>query len=377
MFSESLPDNEDELKAHIKRLAAERIHFFEQKIRDEFGLNIQAGVELEFFGEKGKKAKHLSTKKLRSVLSDVPFMQDVKNDLGWTSNAKLIPAVSSITGLGMYATDTDSPSLGIVSGLFVGAYMSAISYFSRQYEVTFNNITSDGVRHSLSDLADTVIKTRETLEAHAQDIGVKSVSFESKYYPHTVGFRTAPSMHVNLSLWSEQKTNMLTDKEIHDACERALLDMQYESGLVMLGTRNAYESLKEGYNRTQQISAGRKMNGNSLARRGKTEEDKRYESRLPRADTDPHLTLLASVAALYEGLCRKRDGHAQAQETQDSRALPRDIYEAYNRFDESEMTKRLFGAELHEAVLKLFDKELSKDDMINWGPYPSGGPAVR
>lgn len=377
MFSESLPDNEDELKAHIKRLATERIQFFEQKLRDEFGMTVQAGIELEFFGEKGKRAKHLSTKKLQSVLKDIPFIENVKNDTGWPANAKLIPALSTLTGVGMYATDTSSPSLGVVSGLLIAGIMGVTNYFSRQYEVTFNNTTSDGSRRSLSELADAVVQTRETLESHANDIGVNSVSFESKRYPHTLRYRTAPSMHVNLSLWSGEKKNALTDKETHDACEQAILDMQYESGLVMLGTRNAYEALKSGYNRTEHIKAGSKNFGNSLARRGSSEEEKRYESRLSRADTDPHLTLLASVAALYEGLRRNRDGHQKEAPQPDSRPLPRDMYEAYSRFDESEMTKQLFGAELHEAVLKLFDKELSKDDIINWGPYPSGEPVGR
>lgn len=371
MFNPDLPDDEHILQAHVRKLASAKIKELEQKIEDEFGLKVQTGVELEFFGEKKKRAKHFSESNLDFILRDIPFYETVGNDLGWATKPMARPRAAVIMGAGMYASTPTEPWIGVVSGMFGAAYFQLIRHFARQYEVKLNN-TQNGEYASLVDLADSVETVKERLVQGAAAMGMDDVSFESKHYPHTLNYQTCPSMHVNLSLWTKDGKNALTDPKLHAACQSAILDMQHDGSLLMLTTRNAYESLQKGYQPPGEIAVGHKTGGKSLAWRGMFEKAKRFESRLPRADADPYLTLLGNLAGLYEGLLRTKQTGVEAPQ---NRPIPRDMYEAYNRFDESTLCKRLLGDELHEATLKLFDKELSKDDILDWGTPTGHGVA--
>ncbi|MBY0406871.1 MAG: glutamine synthetase [Rickettsiales bacterium] len=375
MFDPALPSDEKALAAHVRALAIERIGEFEKKIEAEFGMKVHAGVELEFFGEKGRRAKHLSVDKLKEALKGVPLVQNVVNDMYIFSNKATGPVVGTVVAGGLIISGKD-PTLSVGSGLFSGGYALLVKHFARQYEVTLTNKQGEDY-HPLASLAASVETVKEHLSSNKGAIGVDAISFQSKWYPHTLSYQTAPSQHVNVSLWKD-KANMLSDIRVHNACEHALLDMQHDGALLMLTTRNAYDNLHKGYRPPAGVRLGGKSDGGSLSRRGVIADDKRFESRLPRADSDPYLAMLANVAALYEGLQRMQaHGEKAMGPAVTQRALPRDMYEAYNRFDESEMCKRLLGPKLHEAVLALFDKELSKDDILNWGhdmppaPVPS------
>ena len=350
---------------HMLALARIRIGELQAKIKDEFGVDVRMGVELELFGESKSKrtTRPLDVEKLRTIMADIPFFTEAVHDTTDNSTIRKSQYKMITTVMGINLCVDPNNATPSIAAIFAPVVMNFIcKKMAQQYEVKFDNVDPRHYKFgSLTTLADSLHQAKATIDAHAKELGAEAITYSSKRYINTAGIHTCPSLHVNVSLWKGKDTNLMANTDIKQACTQALLDMQHQGGLMMLTSHNAYNTaLKKGISRPNNVAASSVKSGKTITHRGGRDPQSQYlENRLPRASSVPELAILSTLAAMYEGLHRHRLQTTHDIVTLDiaNRSIAKGMDESVARFNQFSMLHALIGPELTKAIQTVYARE--------------------
>lgn len=282
----------------VQRAALERIHFFRNKLIEEFGIYVRTAGELEFYVEKKDRAgtpliHSVQLLSLESLLK--PAIQGLEtvgyesvNDLGLPKDS----AKYEITNIDPALTKQEYGALNPavvaenIHKLQTGVLEQALNY------------TSPHTSTCLSSNVRPVFRARPfpNYVPTLRNIG---------YEESTVG------LHINISPCLADGTNIFeTNPALMYHYAKDLADLQIEA--AVLAFPDSHSLLRMGAHEHVPRGIGVVENGKvekgsltSVNIRSDRKEDKteggsnRVENRLPGADADPYVNMATSVAALY------------------------------------------------------------------------------
>ncbi|WCK56544.1 glutamine synthetase family protein [Aneurinibacillus sp. Ricciae_BoGa-3] len=237
-----------------------------------------------------------------------------------------------------------------LSEMGAGPQIANTEYGSGQFEITHEPFWD-------IEIADMAFYYRTSIREILQQKGLR-VTFMSKPFTDMSG----SGSHLNLSLYNRDKGNVFYDNSkpdgLSDICRWFLAgQLHHAAALCALSnpTVNSYKRLVPysfapttatwGYeNRTAMIRIPHIL-GNGM----------RIENRLPGADTNPYLTLAATLAAGLDGIRRQLEPPAPLERSgyESGSKLPRSLGEALLALGQDELFHDLMGSEFVEHTLKL------------------------
>lgn len=89
-------------------------------------------------------------------------------------------------------------------------------------------------------------------------------------------------------------------------------------------------------------------------------QNRRIENRLPGADANPYLSIAASLVCGYIGMVERMQPRAQVEGSayRMARTLPRNLYEALDRFSHAKLVRKYLGEDFFEAFYAIKYSEL-------------------
>lgn len=341
----------DDLKT--TRLARRSIQLLEKAIFNEFGLQVHMGAELEYrLLDKDGKGKGFN----------LPLMTDAK----WSKTREYF-----------YAGDDGSRfrnSRLLKDSSFIRAHYKEDN--AGKHEVVFSHEPEKN--HGCAFLADAIAKTKHIISREAPRYCEEDVQANFKAYRRGV----TAGLHLNVSLWRNGKNNLnylyttshFTDVYCGDWISAAMLPALRDAMLLMAPKPESLRrfGVHDGVPESLDVRPDDIMKSGAVINRYNRynetmESSMRIENRIPGADADPHLAIVATLYAVYSALCMMRDDmtHPLLQGMRyEARAslgkISKDFGEVRNQFleatDFANILNRLSGEEklgdaLKEAVL--------------------------
>ena len=200
-------------------------------------------------------------------------------------------------------------------------------------------------------------------------------SFMAKWNPNLPGC----SAHIHQSLWKDGKNLFFDEKRDHNISE---LMEQYIAGqlyclphiLPMFApTVNSYKRYVEGSWAATSVSWGVENRTTALRVINHGEDSMRLENRAPGADSNPYLSMAASLASGLYGIKHKLSLEIPATkgneyENQDSRLFPTNLHKATQAMKESNIPAELFGKGFPDHFIRTREWEWRQYDTQkkNW-----------
>jgi len=162
--------------------------------------------------------------------------------------------------------------------------------------------------------------------------------------PHTD--QPGSSSHLHLSLWRDEEAAFTDDAVLHAALAGAI-ERTPDLMAWYAPTVNSYKRLAQQDFAGWGLTWGEDNRTTSFRTLGHHPDERRFESRLPGADVNPHLALAALLASARDGIARGADpGPAvsgNAYEEAPEHDLPRHLGQAADRFAASSWARETFG----------------------------------
>ncbi len=367
----------EELRTALREAAVARMRELEAKLAAK-GIHVQCGVELDvFFKKKGWSVTTIEKSHVNASLAALPSFEAFIRQADKLD--KVSKAAHFVPMLELF--EKGAGSLPVVAITYPPIYMGLKKMMRAvvsHYQVLFNN-TSKGQVKPLERLAADIEASRGKLADAAVALDAGKAEFDGGRYKEKLFLFSAPSMHINSSVW-EKDSNMLCDAKVFSACTDASLIMQREAPLLKLSTPQSYGNMAKEQFYTKSVDAnlkGKGVNGKadkSLLVRGKG-ASLRLEDRLSMADCDAYLAVTSSLAGMYAGLVQAgkvEDApvkasmaeavellHHEVPNRLQEKALPRDMAEARGRFAQAGLSKEVLGERLYHAAGRYYDAVLA------------------
>lgn len=162
--------------------------------------------------------------------------------------------------------------------------------------------------------------------------------------PHTD--QPGSSCHVHLSLWRDGAA-AFTDDAVLGAALAGVMERSPDLLAWYAPTVNSHKRLAQQDFAGWGLTWGHDNRTTSFRVLGHDPDERRFESRLPSADVNPHLALAAVLASARDGLARGADPGppitGNAYEEAPEHELPRHLGEAVERFAASTWARATFG----------------------------------
>jgi glutamine synthetase len=154
------------------------------------------------------------------------------------------------------------------------------------------------------------------------------------------------SSHIHLSLWRDGEA-AFTDDAVLGAALAGVMERTPDLLAWYAPTVNSYKRLVQQDFAGWGLTWGVDNRTTSFRALGEHPDERRFESRLPGADVNPHLALAATLASARDGLARSADPGApvtgNAYEQAPDAGLPRHLGEAVEAFAASAWNRATFG----------------------------------
>lgn len=412
MWREQVSRNPGRELEEINALAFERIRYFQKKIEEEFGVHTITGTEIEFFVLKKNGRLIVPLQTLDKPVS--------ANDFAAQINQRMQP---------FWHNKPDKPKSVMNGAVFVERVENDFTKRATEYVMGYRPVGEEYKEFSAvlkyrapeyqAKLALGMMRFLADMQARSQQdkkflnkYGISEVSFESKAgwdYHYTAAFQ--PSV----SLWTESGKNLFLSNDgesfsrLANLCAMGLFFVQQESALLAANYPESYDQYYDAfcdkpsdYAGDYKLSSPRrffKIDWNnrrdieaSVAQRQSEEKTKesntnetRIENRLPRADSNPVLAMLQTVAGMYYALSNyteiisdpkklEKRGTVEYQPVVQGKWLQMpwlgvqyndkcpigDHHDAHKIFSSSKMMKQMLGEELHGRVRDYFSPEAIK-----------------
>jgi glutamine synthetase len=201
-------------------------------------------------------------------------------------------------------------------------------------------------------------------------------SFMAKWNPILPGC----SGHLHQSLWNEEGDNLFYDENSDHHMSETM--RQYLAGLlhclpvlmpIFAPTINSYKRYVEGSWAPTSVSWGVENRTTALRVINNNAGSMRIENRVPGADTNPYLTMAASLAAGLYGIKNKLKLHTERTvgneyEKADAIKLPNTLEEAVAKMKSSTLAAELLGIEFIDHFVRTREWEIAQFDSTqpNW-----------
>lgn len=254
----------------LQDAAKRQIAVLEKKLREEYGISVRCGVELEFFVEDANELPFsgLSEKQLKAAVEHIPQIERVYKETGF-GNA-----------------------------------------FNSKFEITFKPDAPGA-------MAATVDEIKQSLPGLLKNAGVGAVNFAPA--PHNEQFqipKNTTGLHINISLWDNNSMPLFFDSLHPDKetrllrhCAFSLMQFQRNAFMAFVPTEDSFSRLSVARPAIpKSIAVGDKDYGTSVFIRSADHQLKslpslmRLENRLPGGDADPYVAIAATLAAMYHAV---------------------------------------------------------------------------
>jgi|GEM_PF-2883421 len=395
----NLPTATHALDEKIRRLAIDRILDLEAELKQR-GLRVRCGIEVEFFvdSEHGKPVEIPKDKleAVRAQLKKSRYVEDLREEnvqRSWTQPAFYTGIGGTLGAIGTAVTGDVSIwaiSLGVgVAGAAVASLGLAENFKAQrltkaaQYELNIGDTKAGEVkygrtkRHALGPLKAAIATEyfQGRLKEILKDVG--EVNLTAK--PRNDYLTSA--MHINVSLMDANGKNLFatpggSESDLMKASTAKLVEVQKEGSILFLPNQNSHDRLQGGASAPRTIGRqSNKVNG-MLAPAGTADarqanfsgritgflhghparpESNRIENRMPGADTDPYLAVLATMSALLSAVKAQEQG--QKPEKPGRFPLPKRVEDSVRVFRRSELMQKVLGKELHSALVERYQAQ--------------------
>lgn len=357
--------------SRLQQAAIDRIEYFTQKLKEDYGFYVRSAMELEFFVEDGKGNPVEAAINLRRANTylktsmSAPYIQKIDYE---TRNRNDIDEAQYEVNI---ADKVDVTHIGK----------------ARDYSPVAVAAVTHRLKHHL--VADMLKQTSSLTPPRFLE-----PNFAPRPYLHRQLIpgerdrgRSTSALHTNVSLCDHKGVNLFNlSQPLFNHCINSMLRLHYETALAVMPTPESTtrlganggtpEAIRVNYNRDvgiypASISMRRYKDVDDPGRWHET----RIENRLPGADADPFVSMAISVAALYEAVTNnvirvneitrkvkptgnpfavKKPFFTEAQETAEQRHQL--LAERFGRKKSHEHLRDLLGDDLYNAIRDEYDK---------------------
>jgi len=239
-------------------------------------------------------------------------------------------------------------------------------YGPGQYE--FDILHKEGMRS-----ADEFVIFKEIARQVASKHGI-----EANFMPKPFNKLAGSGLHLNFSIWNEEKNLFYDEKDQYGLSELAynfiagVLEHAKALTAISAPTINSYKRLVPGSWAPTKITYG--YNNKSAMLRiptpypGMSSQDRRIEYRVPDATSNPYLLLLAFIEAGMDGIERglkpEKPVNENAYLRKDIDDIPRNLREALNELKKDTRLTERIGKNLVEEFIKVKMAEVEEFESI-------------
>lgn len=351
----------------LHRLCEERIAFFLRRF-DEQGLLLGSAVEFETFFENARgRHVHVDAPLLRQELQKMNcFVQRVALDFGHPPVKRpWIPYQTPYTGNLSTVKDYPAEHISLLAVYATGYSHVVKPFIARQYEVElwyniYKNMPLETQISRMNNFLKGILYLPGELDYLGETMGYAWSNSVPQRHMHTLGYMTAPSMHVNASLIDKEKCqNIMGDDKgeptaLATRCMKAMCLLDREGSALFLDSPDAFRRIQKGYSAPRFIDYRLKKDGDAaICYRNKKDipDYTHIEHRAPGATADPYLAMVITLAGMYMGTRERQLDHwLKHSAYREDKRFPADLAEAQARLEKSDLMQQLLGEELYQAV---------------------------
>ena len=288
----------------------------------------------------------------------------------------LIDAVS-----GSYRFEFESPETKMETGYHIGSKKGYFSIPPHDKTIQYRKILTDKLEeigvpltkshHEVASMSQIEMNLKHAdpytsannllyLKMYAKIVAEK-MGLRATFMPKPIYGDNGSGLHTHLSVWDNQGRNLFYDEkddyaQISDFAKYFIGGILHHAkalSAVVAPTVNSYKRLVMGFEAPTFISWG-KSNRSALIRipyyKGKDAGGKRIEVRFPDPSSNPYLVFTTIIASGLDGVDKNIDPGDPVDEDlysigKDSNfdSLPRDLWEALDHFEKSDLMKETLG----------------------------------
>jgi len=233
---------------------------------------------------------------------------------------------------------------------------------------------------SASDIADRIVLTRLVITELAHTKGMIAT-----FMPKPFAAKSGSGMHLHLSLWNEQGTNLFAsglEGTVSDQARHYVAGiMEHACALsaIVAPTVNSFKRLRPGFEAPTRIAWGPR-NRTTMIRIPQfngCDKKARIEFRCPDSSCSPHLAIAAILAAGLDGVAKDLEPPAPTSEDlyhvdSETACLPGTLLEALHCLQEDKVLRRVLGETAVDNIVRLRTAEWRDYVSVAGGQNPTG-----